>query len=105
MEDKLKMQSKDFALGVIKLIDALPQTVAGKVMANQLVRSAASIGANYRAACRGHSKADFIANLGIVVEESDETCYWLELIMESGMLPKSKVQELYNEATELRQFI
>lgn len=97
----LKERTKEFALRIIKLIKALPNDVSGKTIANQLIRSGTSVGANYRAACRGRSKAEFIAKLGIVLEEADECCYWLELIMESEMINRKKVSELYKETNEL----
>jgi four helix bundle protein len=85
----------------MRLVDALPQTSAGRAISSQLVRSGTSVGANYRAACRGRSKAEFIAKLGIVVEEADECGYWLELIMKGDLLPADKVQPLHKEAEEL----
>lgn len=81
--------------------DSLPKTPAGRAVANQIVRSATSVGANYRAACRGRSKAEFVAKLGIVIEEADECCYWLEIIIESGMIKEKLVSELHKEANEL----
>ncbi len=100
-ERELKNRTKQFALRVMKLVDALPNTISGRAIANQLVRSGTSVGANYRAACRGRSKAEFIAKLGVVVEEADECEYWLELIIDSELLPKNKVESLYQEAHEL----
>ncbi len=99
--EELKARTKQFALRVMKLIDALPNTVAGRTVANQLMRSASSVGANYRAACRGRSSAEFVAKLSIVVEEADECCYWLELIMEGGLLPVEQVKDLHKEAEEI----
>ena len=99
--DELKARTKQFALRVMKLIDSLPNTVAGRVVANQLMRSASSVGANYRAACRGRSQAEFISKISIVVEEADERCYWLELIMEGGLLPVEQVKDLHQEADEI----
>ncbi len=101
MEKALKDRTKVFALRVMNLVDALPKTTSAVAIGRQLVRSGTSVGANYRAACRGRSKAEFIAKLGIVVEEADETCFWLELIMEGKLLPEAKVQPLYKEADEL----
>ena len=98
---QLKERSQNFGLRVIKLVEALPKTVAGKAIANQLVRSATSVGANYRAARRGRSKAEFNAKLGIVIEEADECCYWLEIIIKSKMLKESRVRGLLDEANEL----
>ena len=83
------------------MVEALPKTVAGKVVAQQIIRAATSVGANYRAACRARSKADFISKLGIVVEEADECCYWLQLITDSGMLTDKQINELSIEAKEL----
>jgi four helix bundle protein len=81
----LKARAKQFALRVMKLVDALPRTIQGRVIANQIVRSATSVAANYRAACRARSRAEFIAKLGVVEEEADETCFWLELIIDSSI--------------------
>ena len=100
-EKKLKERTKQFALRVMNLVDALPNTISGRAIANQLVRSGTSVGANYRAACRGRSKAEFIAKLGIVIEEADECEYWLELIIDGELLPKNKIQPLQQEAHEL----
>jgi len=100
-EKELKNRTKQFGLRVMKLVDALPNTTSGRAIGNQLIRSGTSVGANYRAACRGRSKAEFIAKLGIVIEEADECGYWLELIMESSLLPKPQVEPLHKEADEL----
>jgi four helix bundle protein len=100
-ERQLKDRTLQFGLRIMRLVDALPQTSAGRAIGNQLVRSGTSVGANYRAACRGRSKAEFIAKLGIVVEEADECGYWLELIMKGELLTAEKVQPLYQEAEEL----
>ncbi len=100
-KEELKLRTKRFGLRVLKLIRAMPKDAAGLALANQLVRSGTSVGANYRAACRGRSKAEFLAKLGTVLEETDETAFWLELIMEDGMLPKSRVEPLWTEANEL----
>ena len=102
MDDvELKTRTKQFALRVMKLVAALPVDFVGKAIGLQLIRSAASVGANYRAACRGRSKAEFIAKLQIVVEEADECCYWLELIIEGSLLPKAKVALLLDEANQI----
>src|SRR5436305_12937096 len=82
-EPDLKKRTKAFALRILKLVDALPKTTAGRALASQIVRSGTSIAANYRAACRAKSTADFIARMGIVEEEADETLFWLELLDES----------------------
>lgn len=98
---EIKGRTKLFALRIIRLVGALPKTTAGRAIGSQLVRSGTSVGANYRAACRARSKAEFTAKLGTVAEEADETCFWLELIMEGKLLPCAQVQRLYAEADAL----
>ena len=100
-ENDLLNRTKAFALRVIRLVDALPKTSVGKAIGNQLIRSGTSVSANYRAACRGRSKAEFIAKLGVVEEEADESCHWLELIIESGMMDETLVAPLLKEANEI----
>jgi four helix bundle protein len=99
--DELKARTKQFALRVIKLVAALPKNIEGRAIANQLVRSGTSVAANYRAACRGRSRTEFIARMGIVLEEADETQLWLELIIDAKLLPPKRVQPLLDEAGEL----
>jgi four helix bundle protein len=100
-ERELKTRTKRFALRVLKLVSALPKTVVGRAIPNQLARSGTSVGANYRAACRGRSKAEFISKLGTVEEEADETAYWLEIIIEAGLMSPKRVEPLLQEANEL----
>jgi four helix bundle protein len=97
----LKARTKHFALRVMKLVDALPGTIQGRAIAKQIIRSATSVGANYQAACRARSRAEFIAKIGVVEEEADETCFWLELIIDSGLLTEARVRPLLSEAGEL----
>jgi len=97
----LKVRTKQFALRVMKLVDALPRTIQGRTIANQIIRSSTSVAANYRAACRARSRAEFIAKIGVVEEEADETCFWLELIIDSRLLTGARVDPLLNEASEL----
>ncbi len=99
--DELKMRTKKIGLDIIKIIDLLPQSQSGRVIANQLLRSGLSIGANYRAACRARSKADFISKIGITIEEADETEHWLEILVESGLLSSDKLTALLKESNEL----
>ena len=99
--DELKLRTKQFALRVISLVAALPKTIEGRAIANQLVRSGTSVAANYRAACRARSRSEFIAKMGVVLEEADETQLWLELIIESKLVPIKRVESLLGEATEL----
>jgi four helix bundle protein len=98
---ELLVKTKAFSLRTLMIIDRLPRTTSGRAIGNQLVRSATSIGANYRAACRSRSRAEFAAKLGTVAEEADETVYWLELIMAGELLPKKKVEPLFCEANAL----
>jgi four helix bundle protein len=100
-KDELKKRTKKFALDTIKLVENFPKTKTGDVIGKQLLRSATSVGANYRAACRARSQADFISKLGIVEEEADESLFWLELVVESGLVSKDKTAALMNEADEL----
>ncbi len=104
-EQEMKQRTKQFALNVLRLISQLPRSTEGRIVANQLGRSGTSVGANYRAACRARSKADFISKLGIVEEESDESCYWLELIIEGRMLPTGQVEPLLKEANEITAIV
>jgi len=99
--EELKARTKSFALRVIKLVDAMPRSLAAQVIAKQLLRSATSVGANYRAACRAQSHAEFAAKLSIVVEEADETVYWLELLRESSLLKPERLDKILKEANEL----
>jgi four helix bundle protein len=100
-KEELQRRTKQFALRIFKLVDALPRTSAGRAVANQLVRSATSVGANYRAACRARSRAEFAAKLGTVLGEADESLYWLELIRDGELMPDSKICLLLKEADEL----
>ena len=100
-QSDLKKRTKAFALRILKLVDALPKTTAGRALASQIVRSGTSVGANYRAACRARSTADFIAKMGIVEEESDETLFWLELLEESELVSATKLTAIKEEANEL----
>ncbi|HXM48693.1 MAG TPA: four helix bundle protein [Pyrinomonadaceae bacterium] len=100
-EDDLKKRAKLFALRILKLVAALPKTLAGRTIGGQLVRSGTSVAANYRAACRARSKAEFISRLGVVEEEADESALWLELIMESQLMKKALVEPLWIEADEI----
>ena len=99
--EELKIRTKAFALRVIKLVDTMPRSQAGQTIGRQLLRSATSVGANYRAACRAQSRAEFAANMSIVIEEADETLYWLELLKESVMVAAVRLAQLSQEANEL----
>ena len=99
-ERELLQRTKQFALRIFKLVGVLPQTIQGRAVAAQLIRSGTSGAANYRAACRARSKPEFIAKLG-VVEEADESAFWLELIIGTGLLSAAKVTPLLTEAGEI----
>ena len=107
MVDKrvLQQRTKQFALRILKLVDALPSTPAGRAISNQLVRSATSVGANYRAACRARSRVEFTAKLGTVLEEADESLYWLEMIRDANLVPEAKISLLLKEADELTAIV
>ncbi len=97
----LKVRTKVFALRVIRAYRGLPSSDEARVIGRQLLRSATSVGANYRAACRARSRAEFIAKLGIVLEEADEAVFWLELLLETGILDHKRLEPLLREANEL----
>jgi four helix bundle protein len=99
--EALKRRTKSFALRVVRLYRSLPRTEEARILGKQLLRSSTSIGANYRAACRARSRAEFVAKLGIVLEEADETIFWLELIQEIAIFPESQLRDLAQEANEL----
>ena len=101
-KEKFKARTKAFALRVIRLVEALPkdQTTA-QIIGKQLLRSGTSVGANYRAACRGKSTAELITKLNIVLEEADESLYWMELIVEAELIPSNKLKSLMQEANEI----
>ena len=100
-EQQFKDRTKQLGVRVIRLAAALPQNRAADVIARQIIRCATSVGANYRAACRAKSTADMIAKLGIVLEEADETLYWLEMIVEADLFPAPRLADLMREANEL----
>ena len=99
--EQLRDRTKTFALRIIRLFRSLPRSGEAQVIGKQLLRSGTSVGANYRAACRSRSRAEFVARLGIVVEEADETCYWLELLIEAAIVKAEKLDDLLKEAREL----
>lgn len=99
--EELKRRSKKFALNIVSLFRSLPRTDDARVLGKQMLRSGTSVAANYRATCRARSKAEFIAKIGIVVEEADETVLWLEMLTESGIVPQEKTEPLLKEGNEL----
>ncbi len=101
VRSELKERTKPFAIQVIKLIEELPKSRIADILGTQLLRAGTSVGANYRAACRARSKADFIAKMGIVEEEADEARYWLELLVEAAVVIPVRVQSLLEECDEI----
>ena len=99
--EDIRERTKLFALRVIRLVSTLPRDRATDVIARQLLRCATSVGANYRAACRARSQADFISKMGIVEEEADESLYWMELLIHSDLVPESRLSELMSEGNEI----
>ena len=99
--DKLKARTKKFAIRIVKLFRLLPKTEEARVIGKQVLRSGTSVAANYRAACRSRSKAEFIAKIGVVVEEADETVFWLELLVDTDIVQQSRMDDLLVEANEL----
>lgn len=97
----LKQRTKDFALRIVRLVDSLPRGRIADVLGRQLLRSGTSVGANYRSACRAKSTADFIAKMGIVEEETDESLYWMELLIEAGIVESKNLESLMKEADEI----
>ncbi len=104
-EKELLQRTKTFALRVITLVAALPNSLAGRKSGDQLMRSGTSVASNYRAACRGRSKAEFIAKLGVVEEEADESALWMELIIEGKLMKKNLVESLWQESVELTKIM
>lgn len=102
---EFKNRTKAFAIRVIRLVEALPQNQTAKVIGNQLLRSGTSVGANYRAACSAKSPADFVAKMAIVEEECDESIYWMELIVEAGLMDEKRLIKLKNEANEILSMV
>jgi len=99
--DYLKKRTKLFALRVIRMFEALPKGKTADVIGRQLLRSGTSVGANYRASCRAKSPADFISKMGTVEEETDESIFWMELLIESGLIQERLLKDLMREAEEI----
>jgi four helix bundle protein len=97
----LKERTKSFALKIIKVVEMLPKGRTTDILGRQLLGAGTSVGANYRAACRAKSTADFISKMGIVEEEADETIYWMELLIESGLISKNDLIHLLDEANQI----
>ncbi|OQY51116.1 MAG: four helix bundle protein [Desulfobacteraceae bacterium 4572_87] len=97
----LKKRTQKFAFRVIRLVESLPKGRTADIIGRQLLRCGTSVGANYRSACRAKSRRDFISKMGIVEEESDESIYWMEIIVQAGLLPAKRISDLMKEAEEI----
>ena len=104
-QEEMKTRTKQFALRVIRLVESLPNGKAANVIGNQLLRSGTSVGANYRASCRAKSTADFVHKLSIVEEETDESIYWMELLVEGKIIKENLLENLMNEADQILSII
>ena len=100
-QDELKKRTKEFALRIINFVETFPTTFLGRHVCGQLIRSGTSVPANYRAACRAKSNADFIAKMGIVEEEADESAFWIEFAVDTKMVKPERITELLDEADQL----
>ena len=103
--EELKQRTKQFGIRVVKLVEALPRNQSASTMGRQLLRSSTSVGANYRAVCRARSRADFVAKLGIVEEECDESLYWLEMLVETCQIKPALVASLTKEGQQILAII
>jgi four helix bundle protein len=103
--DELKERFRKFSIQIIRLVNTMPNNIAGNAIAKQIVRSGTSPAANYRAACLAKSNKDFLNKLKMVEEEIDETAHWLSVIMDTEMLPRTRVEGLYDESIELRRIV
>ena len=99
--NELKVRTKNFSLTLIDLVEKLPNTMSAKVVANQLVRSGTSVGANYRAVCRARSDREFVSKMNIVLEEADETLFWIEIIIEKQWFDNTELESIWKEGNEL----
>ena len=99
--DELRRRTKSFAIRIVNVFRSMPRSPEGQTLGKQLLRSGTSVAANYRAVCRARSKAEFISKMGVVVEEADETVFWLEMLTETGIVTSERVQDLLKEANEL----
>lgn len=103
--EKFKIRTKQFVIENIRLFQQLPKTEEAKIIGRQLLRSSSSVGANYRAACRARSQAEFHSKMSIVVEEADESLFWMEILMESGIYDAKVIRDLFNEGNEILKVV
>ncbi len=101
LPEQMKDRAKKFAIRIVRLFRKIPKTDEARIVGKQVLRAGTSVAANYRAVCRARSKAEFIAKMGTVVEEADETVFWLELLVETGIVSRGRMESLLAEANEL----
>ena len=99
--EQLRARTKQFAIRIVRLFKSLPKTDEARIIGKQVMRAGTSVAANYRAVCRSRSKAEFVSKMSVVVEEADETVFWLELLIETGIIPEVRLRDLLTEANEL----
>jgi len=99
--EQLKARTKQFAIRIVRVFKSLPKNDEARIIGKQLLRAGTSVAANYRAVCRSRSKAEFISRMSVVVEEADETAFWLELLLETSIIPEVRLRDLLTEANEL----
>jgi four helix bundle protein len=99
--NELKIRTKKFSLMIIDLVEKMPNTISARAVANQIVRSGTSVGANYRAVSRARSDKEFVAKMNIVLEEADETLFWIEIMIEKKWADKSELEIAWKEGNEL----
>jgi four helix bundle protein len=104
-KEEMKNRTKAYANRIVRLAEALPQKWIARTLGNQLLRSGTSVGANYRAVCRAKSNSDFINKLRIVEEECDESLFWMEILVENGLVKESRIRDLMNEANEILSIV
>jgi four helix bundle protein len=103
--EEMKSRTRAFALRVIRLAESLPSTPTANVIRNQMLRCGTSVGANYRAACRAKSRADFVSKMGTVEEEADETIYWMELLIDADIQKRPRIVDLLDEANQILSIV
>jgi four helix bundle protein len=99
--EQLRERTKEFAIRIVRLFRSLPKSDEARIMGKQVLRAGTSVAANYRAVCRARSRAEFISKMGVAVEEADETVFWLEILVETGIVPRARMEKLLAEANEL----
>ena len=103
--EEMKARTRAFALRIIRLAESLPATPTAKIIRNQMLRCGASVGANYRAACRAKSKPGFVSKMGTVEEEADESIYWMELLIDAAIVKRSRIADLLDEADQILSIV